>query len=652
MKKITLALLAVGGLWYNAGAQANITIQAPLANSTSQLRAPNGTDQHSGLKGCFLIRASELGALTGSIVNSIGFDLTDGAGANNPGTITVYLENTSDNTYQKGTSFATAILGMTQHYTGNMTVPATNNAATITLNFTPTFTYTGGGIYVAYEWSSTGPFSAANNPATYEASNVGNGNGLGATSYTNNPVAPDGMTVTDFRPAFLFNAVNTATNELAVIDIDALGKASQFDAGQTITAKVRNSSTGDKAGVTVSLTIGGANPFTDVQTITNVVAGAVATVTFAPYSAINAGVSTMSIHIDADENNANNAMTWTQTASCETVALNYHAAGSFTSQGYGAGATTSGRIYSFRYVPGSTNSISAVQVVVPSFSAAGNNGKTIFGTLQDANGAIVAQSAPVVISGGMMDVFTSLTFTSPVQLTANTPYYIGVGMPANGYFPVGTLGTNTVQGYYNSAITGGALTEINFGYLSIQGLLINDSQIITATSSTATACKGQSVTLTVTGATNTTYTWSPIGGNSAVTIVTVTPPGTSTAGPQFFNVIGTNTVTGCKTLPTTVSVQVTTCNTNTGTVGFGQALTGNQALRLFPNPASNGITNVSGLSGVNTIEVSNIVGQVVFRSSVSGETEQIDLSQNSAGQYFIKVTSEAKEVTIFKLIKN
>src|SRR5687767_3359737 len=99
MKKITLALATAFTFVNTAFSQVNITIQAPPANTTTQLRAPNGTKDQAYLRGAYLIRASELTALYPGIqINQIGFILDDGTSLAVTGALTIYMENSSANT--------------------------------------------------------------------------------------------------------------------------------------------------------------------------------------------------------------------------------------------------------------------------------------------------------------------------------------------------------------------------------------------------------------------------------------------------------------------------------------------------------------------------------------------------------------------------
>ena len=159
MKRIySLALFFVFAVVSTTSAQTSY-IQAPTPQTTTtSIMAPNGTSAHATMRGVYLLSANDLTVVgTNTAINAIGFFVSPGASSNVTGTVQVYLQNTSDLTYQKGISFSTAIAPMTSVYNNTMIVPIGTN--TITLPFPTDFTYTGGGLYIAIDWVSTGPFA-------------------------------------------------------------------------------------------------------------------------------------------------------------------------------------------------------------------------------------------------------------------------------------------------------------------------------------------------------------------------------------------------------------------------------------------------------------------------------------------------------------
>jgi hypothetical protein len=650
MKKITLALLTAFSLVNTAFGQINIVIQAPSANSTTQLRAPNGLKEHRYINGVYLIKASELTALTGSIVNEVGFSLTDGAGVQIAGQMTLSLENTSDVTYNKSLNYVTATTPMAIHYNGPYTVPAGSAPTTTMFVLSTPFTYTGGGIYVAFSFSTGATFGTSTNPATYEASNVGTGNALGATIYDSVPLpSPPVMTSTDFRPAFLFKAINTATNELGVMDLVAPGKVAKlFNAPQVITSEIKNASNIQKTNMTVSLTVSGANVYNATATIPLLAAGASTVVSFTGFNPTANGINTLVVSVPTDANLSNNAFAWTQSVTCDEYAIypGTIAAGSFTSQGWGAGASTSGIIYALEFTPATNASVTAVKIVIPGFSSAANVGKQIYPVVTDASGTILGQGNPVTITTGMTNAYSTHYLTSPVQITAGNQVFIGMALPANGYFPVGGyFPTTAVNGYYQIPTAGGAPNAIDYGYLSLSPLFTFTQTALTASATRTVVCgkKGETTVLTAVG-TPTSYVWSVTGaGNSSSITVTPTLAGTATQGVVNYTVSGNDPVSGCKTNNAIVTVSITPCT----------GIMDNEAgasINVYPNPAVNGKVVVSGLQGTNVITVINTLGQVVSVTKSSNETAALDLSNEPSGSYMVKITNSQNESKVVKIV--
>ncbi len=163
MRKIILFL---GFLCAGHTAISQTTLISPVpANSQgiTDLRLPNGTSAHTSIRGHYLLRASEIPLLSGSQITGLGFAYVRGTNALASGNFIVYLQNTADNSNTKSMTWATAISTMTEVYNGTYTLPQTDSTNVDFVLQTP-FTYTGGAIYVAYEYigSSFATVSATN----------------------------------------------------------------------------------------------------------------------------------------------------------------------------------------------------------------------------------------------------------------------------------------------------------------------------------------------------------------------------------------------------------------------------------------------------------------------------------------------------------
>jgi hypothetical protein len=73
-------------------------------------------------------------------------------------------------------------------------------------------------------------------------------------------------------------------------------------------------------------------------------------------------------------------------------------------------------------------------------------------------------------------------------------------------------------------------------------------------------------------------------------------------------------------------------------------------VNIFPNPATDYVSiHVSDASDVN---ITNILGQVVYAVNQSGNTTNVNVSQWQSGIYFVTVTNTSGEKSSYKLLKN
>jgi hypothetical protein len=717
MKKITLALFASICAIGTTFSQANITIQTLTYQGDLLDRLPNGTVQHKSLRGTYLLRQSEIPVITPTLMTSVSFVRTDGTDPfASAGTFTLYMENTSHTTYQKGASYTGALTGMTQHFVGAWSTPTTIGQALVTVSLTPTFSYTGGGIYFAYAFEETTP---AVNTNTWQARYAGHqfSSNIGALSFANtNLAAADQMTLTSLRPLAFLTFSNHVTNDIDVTRIVAFGKAPTTLGSQTIQAVVHNRSNVAMNNIPVSINITGANAFTDSKTVGTLAAGAQATVSFNSYNATNFGVSNMSVTVPTDEVNTNNQEVWTQSVSCANWANNPPLpAASFTSGNIGIG--TGSGILSTAYTSPSNLNLTGIRMAVATYTDV--PGKDLYGVLLNSTGGVIATTNTLNITSGMQGTDITFNFAVHQPLVANQLYHIGVAMPAAPMHPFAALSYPgyTVAGYYFSSLTGSTLTPVNFGFMGVEALIVSPTMSLSAAPSSNSVCAGQSVTLTATGPANSTYSWSGtqspstvvvtpaisptqtqvvtnynvegVDGNScelvgAVASVTVfavptiavtsksmcvgskttlSPTGAlsytinggsfnntsgtvfsitpTAAGTVTYAIVGSNTV-GCTSQSVAATVITSPC------VGIDEIAGGN-AIRIYPNPATGGVSKISGLQGSNVLTVYNTLGEAVITENSNEGTVEINLSNLAAGNYLVKVQGDSGAQT-FKLV--
>lgn len=263
------------------------------ASTSSAGSGPQGNYRYHRVS--YIITPTEMSAsgFPLSDIISIGFNI--GTAQNIPvqGSLKVYLQNTSDVTFTKGTSWATIITGMTLASDGTVTLPATTGTYDLLFAGGSPFTYTGGGLYIAYEWQnpvdplSTAPIHLCNSSL---ASSLVRANS--AVSL------PETLGFSAFRPTTRLGS--NLVDVLDIVRLYTLGKTpSPFGNPTPISALISNVS-----GSTVSFPVGltvfrgsdGLIRHTDVVIVTELAGGTSQLVTFEGFNALN--VETDSVRVE------------------------------------------------------------------------------------------------------------------------------------------------------------------------------------------------------------------------------------------------------------------------------------------------------------------------------------------------------------------
>ncbi|MBL0340936.1 MAG: hypothetical protein IPP71_08415 [Bacteroidetes bacterium] len=151
-----LLLFLLGATFMTTNVRAQFVTVLPNDNSTSgNGRAPSV--RYSHIRAVYLITPAEMAAsgfAPATQVGGIGWTY-QAAGAAGTAGLNVYLENTADVTNLKSTTWATTISTMTLAHSGSTTLGATTTP-NVTFSGGSPFTYTGGGVYVAYDWNCFG----------------------------------------------------------------------------------------------------------------------------------------------------------------------------------------------------------------------------------------------------------------------------------------------------------------------------------------------------------------------------------------------------------------------------------------------------------------------------------------------------------------
>jgi hypothetical protein len=648
MKKITLVLLTVLATHHFCFSQANLLVEAPNANSTTQVRAPNGLSTYAYLRACALVLQSELTNIpSGTTLSMFGFTLSTGTSITSvAGNFTVYLQNTTDVAYLKGTSWSSITTGMTNVYASVMTIPLSATTTSIVLTLSTPFVYNGGGLYVAYDWQSTGPF--AGTAATYYAEGTALNPGCASANATGS--APTTLGTTAFRPCFLFGFNNPFSNDVQVVGLESPGRIPlSLNSPYSVKAWVKNAGNTTLNNVAVNLNITGVNPFTDNQVVSSLAPGASSMVTFAPFTPVSPGVQNVSVSVAPDQNNTNNSLTHAQNVNCNIFGYN-PGGGNFTDNAVGFGNGTG--ILATPFTNPVTSTLTGLRGAISTDPASVN--QYVYGVLMNSTGVILATTNTLQITTPIQGTFVNFNFGTAQNLTPGTVYYLGLAQMAATtatFYPAGTQNSSYNPNlYYSSGLAGGTLTQItqNFGYFGLEAVFINT---VTVSAASQTVSCGSPATLQAVSATN--YSWNTGATTSSITV-------SPTVTTQY-SVTATNTM-GCAstatlnlqvnplTLSVTASSQFVPCGSSATLSASGSSTytwsTGPNASSIVVTPTANTTYTVSTSNGAGCSSSTNIavhVNSISISASASPTSpcsgDPVTLSASGASSYTWSTTN-------------
>jgi len=166
---------------------------------------------------------------------------------------------------------------------------------------------------------------------------------------------------------------------------------------------------------------------------------------------------------------------------------------------------------------------------------------------------------------------------------------------------------------------------------------VNPNPTVTASAQRTVMCKGETNTLTASGAA--TYSWST---NSTNTLVVITPTSNIT-----YNYLLTGFSSAGCTNTTLVSVNVTNCT------GLNENKKNEFVVNTFPNPFT-GIIHVTleSVAQPTSVKIYNALGSLVKQQVVVSEDTAIDLQNEANGLYFVYLLQDNKVVHVSKLVKH
>lgn len=378
----------------------------------------------------YLITQAELAAAgytAGSMPTTIGWNYQVGNTLTDSAPLIVYMENTTDTTNTKSTTWTTAITGMTVVHNATTTLPAAAGPFDIALTGGSPFTYTGGGLYIAFDFGQYTGTLATGTVAWCNNTLVG-----GLLGNQSNTAAPTTLTASAFRPETRLDGAPGLANDVAVNYIYSSAELPYCKVqSQIVRATITNNSFNTLTNIPVTLNISGVESFTDVQMVASVApCGGQSIVTFAPYSPSAFGNNTVTVSVPNDDVPGNNALS--RPMNNTQVDWGYKYPGSTASGG--VGFTNGSGAFVARYTSNVADAISAVKLEFFGASAT-----TYRVAIYGDNAGMPSTTALYVDAADR-----TVTAAGPVTITLPSPVAVG---PGNFY--VGLQQTNTTNANYS-----------------------------------------------------------------------------------------------------------------------------------------------------------------------------------------------------------
>ncbi len=288
-------------------------------------------------------------------------------------------------------------------------------------------------------------------------------------------------------------------NDLTVGEIYSLGDASLYYSNpQSISVNIINTGNNNLSNIPITLTVSGANNFTDTVYISALNSGANCNVTFDNFTTSSNGTTNIVVSTPNDDYNLDNIKTWTQNTNDYTC--NYS---STATPSMGWGGTSANIFYAKYNVIGSAN-VNSVKAYIYNYAA--NIGNTVYGVVLNSAGSIVGQSNNYVIQAGDLGTWHNFSINTPPSFT-DADFYAGFATNANStaYYAMGIQDENPRRAntYYYSNIDGTGLTQqdsTTFTYRYMIGATLSPIQPVAGVAaSNSTICSGTAASMSLTG---------------------------------------------------------------------------------------------------------------------------------------------------------
>jgi hypothetical protein len=200
---------------------------------------------------------------------------------------------------------------------------------------------------------------------------------------------------------------------------------------------------------------------------------------------------------------------------------------------------------------------------------------------------------------------------------------------ANSYAFSSTFSQVTpVAGTYTYSVTGTA-TNGCVSDPAISSLTVSPIPVILVTANRTSMCVKETNTISASG--GDTYSWSPVSMTG--TSITITP---TLAIPKSYSVTGYSAEGCAKTA--TIMILINTCT------GIEEAAGDNSFILLYPNPTSGEFSVNSKVDG--SMIIYDVTGKQVMTQQIRSGNNNILLTGQPAGKYFVKVTAADRQKTM------
>ena len=391
-------------------APCQVTVLVDDHSNSQNARAPSTRFKFA--RAVYLIKADEIAASgfqLGNLLNSIGW--TYGAPPLIAGSapLTIYMQNTADTTNTKSTNWATAISSMTVVHNAVTTLPDTSGAFNIAFVGGSLLTYTGGGLYIAFDWGEyTGTLSTTASVRCNAFGLVG-----GLLSGQSNTSAPTTLGASDFRPET--RLPSAFQNDAGVGPIYSYGELPLgLVPAQAVNAVLTNRGTNSFTSLPATLNVTGANSLTDTQMIPTLAScGGQAIAVFAGFTATALGSNVVTVSVPSDDLASNNALS--RSLDITSLSYSYKHPGSTASGGTGFDNTGT---MAAKFTISAANAVAGVKL---EFTAASATHYRV-AILEDAGNG-TPTSTPLYVDSADRTVSAA----GPVNITLPSPVAVGPG---------------------------------------------------------------------------------------------------------------------------------------------------------------------------------------------------------------------------------